>query len=102
MQGYLLGPAQLQFQINVTIEIPSAGGGTPTVEVLSLSPSLPVAASAGRTVAATLQGDLAQYTQLPVLRWELGWEAGGMGGQVEVGGAPAAGGSGFMVGPECR
>ena len=64
-----MGPATLSFQISVSLT--SSNGADPGVqglEVLALSPSTPVAASAAGTLKASLLGDFAGYTQLPVLR----------------------------------
>jgi hypothetical protein len=66
----------LQFEISATLTFGStdsgSGGTAPPApgnnEVLNLSPSVPVAVSTNRTLSAKLLGDLAGYTQLPVLR----------------------------------
>ncbi|WIA16742.1 hypothetical protein OEZ85_013396 [Tetradesmus obliquus] len=66
--GYGLGEASLQFEI--TAALTYAGGSSSSSssgEALKLSPSMPWALSAGRTLGAKLLGDLAGYTQLPVL-----------------------------------
>lgn len=78
LQGYSLGPASLQFDIVVSLSSatdnstssPSAGGGTANIsQALTLSPSVPLASAAGGALVAKLLGDLAGYTQLPVLRY---------------------------------
>lgn len=43
---------------------------------------MPVAVSANRTLSAKLMGDLAGYTQLPVLRWVCGAVCGWVAGEV--------------------
>lgn len=71
LQGYSLGEASLQFEISATLTTSAAGSSSPAPgngEVLQLSPSVPVAVSTNRTLSAKLLGDLAGYTQLPVLR----------------------------------
>lgn len=73
MQAYSIGAAALQFEISIQVSMPAnASAGTPgSTETLSLSPSVPLALSAGRLLSARLQGDLAMYTQMPVLRCAL-------------------------------
>lgn len=62
----------MQFEITATITT-TASGSTPPApgdsEVLKLSPWVPVAVSSNRTLSAKLLGDLAGYTQIPVLRY---------------------------------
>jgi hypothetical protein len=59
---------------NASAAAPAQGSGEPAAapaavtEVLTLSPSVPLATSAGRLLSAKLLGDLAMYTQLPVIR----------------------------------
>jgi hypothetical protein len=65
VQGYGLGEASLQFEIQASLAYSSSSSAP---ETLKLSPSVPWALSAGRTLGAKLLGDLAGYTQLPVLR----------------------------------
>ncbi|KAF8065442.1 HAP2 [Scenedesmus sp. PABB004] len=65
-QGYGLGEASLQFVITASLA-PGGGNGSAGGEVLTLSPSTPVALSANRTLSAKLLGDLAGYVQPPVL-----------------------------------
>lgn len=72
LQGYQLGEAQLQFEVQVALSISSSANGSSSAsgggEQLKLSPSTPWALSSNRTLSAKLLGDLASYTQLPVLR----------------------------------
>lgn len=65
-----------------------------TSEQLVLSPDVPLATSSSRTLTARLLGDLAGYTQMPVLRCVCG------GGLRHVGGrsTPAGGRQGFSWG----
>ncbi|KAF6259714.1 dihydrouridine synthase-domain-containing protein [Scenedesmus sp. NREL 46B-D3] len=69
--GYALGEASMQFEIAASLAYAGAssgsGSGSSSPETLKLSPSVPWALSAGRTLGAKLLGDLAGYTQLPVL-----------------------------------
>nr|BAO57178.1 generative cell specific-1 [Gonium pectorale]BAO57179.1 generative cell specific-1 [Gonium pectorale] len=91
--GYQLGAASLQFAIAIRVEVPTAVNPAPasaaassppspassasssaassvrssSVELLTLSPSLPLATSASRLLSARLVGDLATYTQLPAI-----------------------------------
>lgn len=66
----------MQFQISATLSVTpignSSSNGTElppsSNEVLTLSPSVPVAISSNRTVAFKLLGDLTGYTAIPVLR----------------------------------
>ena len=73
-QGYSVGEAALQFEITATLSYSNAGSGssstntTSNSETLTLSPSYPWTVSSSRTLSAKLLGDLAGYTQLPVLR----------------------------------
>jgi hypothetical protein len=67
LQGYGLGEASLQFEIQASLAYSGASSSS-APETLKLSPSVPMALSAGRTLGAKLLGDLAGYTQLPVLR----------------------------------
>eukprot|EP00877_Chromochloris_zofingiensis_P011445 jgi/Chrzof1/6554/Cz19g00260.t1 len=69
--GYKLGEATLQFQIIITITMLNATSGLNSTETLSVSPSVPLASSSGRTMTINLLGDLAGYTQLPVLSSKL-------------------------------
>lgn len=72
-QGYSIGPSALQFDLSIQISLPggsASAGTTSRSETLTLSPSVPVAVSSSRLVSARLQGDLAMYAQMPVLRWE--------------------------------
>ena len=76
-QAYQLGPASLEFSINITIDVPVNNSGTGSsgtgssssgLETVQLSPSIPLILSTNKLVQAQLLGDLASYTQLPVLR----------------------------------
>jgi hypothetical protein len=72
----------MQFTISLTITMPQpatstnsstiTAAGSPaqgsTQEVLTLSPSVPLAVSSSHLVSAKLLGDLATYTQLPAIR----------------------------------
>lgn len=64
LQGYAVGPSQMDFQISVSVTTASAGQ-KPTTQVLTLSPSTPTIVSANNTVSAKLLGDLAAYGTLP-------------------------------------
>ncbi len=77
MQGYQLGSASLYMTINIAISMsrPSSNSTgaanattTASTEVIQVSPSVPTALSSSKLVSAQLLGDLAMYTQLPVLR----------------------------------
>jgi hypothetical protein len=68
LQGYGLGEASLQFEITASLSYAGGSSSSSSAESLKLSPSVPWAISAGRTLGAKLLGDLAGYTQLPVLR----------------------------------
>jgi hypothetical protein len=64
----------MQFEITASINTTAAADGSGALvpgngETLRLSPSLPVAVSSNRTLAAKLLGDLAGYREMPVLRW---------------------------------
>lgn len=90
LQGYSLGEASLQFEIAAQLTYAGASSNSSSSsEKLTLSPSLPIALSTGRTLAAKLLGDLAGYTQLPVLRWGPEYEALNSGRCVPVSGAGA-------------
>eukprot|EP00775_Hariotina_reticulata_P002496 gene2496-2799_t len=72
--GYSVGEASLQFEItaaltygNDSIDSSSSTNTSASSETLTLSPSYPWAISSSRTLSAKLLGDLAGYTQLPVL-----------------------------------
>jgi hypothetical protein len=67
LQGYSLGPASLQFEVTIKMTAPGRNG-TNTTASLTLSPSVPLARSSAGELMAKLLGDLASYTQLPVLR----------------------------------
>jgi hypothetical protein len=62
-QGYRLGDAQMQFQINVQVSV--ANALTNSTQTLVLSPSTPSVISAAGNVSAVLLGDLASYTSSP-------------------------------------
>ena len=73
-QGYKLGSASLQFNINMTLTMPtnsSSNSATRATESLQLGPSVPLAVSTDRLVSAKLLGDLATYTQLPAVRCDV-------------------------------
>lgn len=82
VQGYQLGEASLQFEISATLTTSSSGTGGSSdgsalpapgnSETLTISPSVPVAVSSNRTLSVKLLGDLAGYTQIPVLRYVQG------------------------------
>ncbi|MEW5316239.1 MAG: hypothetical protein WDW38_007620 [Sanguina aurantia] len=82
--GYKLGSSSLQFQITVTVTVPTSSASTlaaatnstlavgaaivlNVTQLLVVSPSVPLAVSSGGQVSVTLEGDLAMYTALPVL-----------------------------------
>lgn len=65
LQGYQLGPSQLDFAITITITSATASGGT-LVETLTLDPSDPYVLDDANLVSAQLLGDLLTYTALPV------------------------------------
>ncbi len=68
MQGYGLGSASLQFDITASLTMGNVTSGANVTETLTLSPSVPLAASSSGVLTAKLLGDLAGYTELPVLR----------------------------------
>ncbi len=85
-QGYQLGPASLEFDITVIVDVPVPDDSAPSPsdgntsdpsqparyilqrEALALSPAVKVASTSSNLVAVQLLGDLVTYTSLPVLR----------------------------------
>ncbi|GBF95275.1 hypothetical protein Rsub_08306 [Raphidocelis subcapitata] len=68
--SYSLGAATLHFEIGVGISASLAGAGGAvqvTSETIEVSPVTPIATSEGRVLLVKLLGDLAGYSQLPVL-----------------------------------
>lgn len=65
LQGYQLGPSQLDFAITITITSTTASGA-PLTETLTLDPSNPYVLDDANLVSAQLLGDLLTYTALPV------------------------------------
>ena len=65
VQGYQLGPSQLDFAITITITSTTAAGA-PLTETLTLDPSDPYVLDNANLVSAQLLGDLLTYTALPV------------------------------------
>jgi len=63
VQGYSVGDAQMQFQINVQVSVGNALSNS--TQTLNLSPSTPTALSSAGNVSAVLLGDLASYTSSP-------------------------------------
>lgn len=56
------------FSIQAQVQTSNLISNTSTIEVVTVSPSVPVATATSATLTAKLLGDLAGYTQLPVLR----------------------------------
>jgi hypothetical protein len=56
------------FSIQAQVQTSNLISNTSTIEVVTVSPSVPVATTTSATLTAKLLGDLAGYTQLPVLR----------------------------------
>lgn len=65
MQGYQLGPSQLDFAITIAVTSTTASGA-PLTETLQLDPSDPYVLDDANLVSAQLLGDLLTYTALPV------------------------------------
>lgn len=65
VQGYQLGPSQLDFAITTTVTSTTASGN-PLTETLTLDPSNPYVLDDANLVSAQLLGDLLTYTALPV------------------------------------
>eukprot|EP00879_Flechtneria_rotunda_P033797 GHRR01037584.1.p2 GENE.GHRR01037584.1~~GHRR01037584.1.p2 ORF type:complete len:101 (+),score=28.87 GHRR01037584.1:694-996(+) len=57
----------LQFEISAALQY-SGTTSSSSSEMLTLSPSVPMAVSSSKALLAKLLGDLASYSQLPVLR----------------------------------
>ena len=58
----------LDFDITLNVSSYNTSSNSSSNQALTLSPFVPLASTTGRTVVAKLLGDLAGYTQLPVLR----------------------------------
>lgn len=69
MQGYRLGDAQMQFDIDVEVTLRNASGNF--TQQLILDPSTPTVRSGGGDVTAQLLGDLALYKQSPNFNYAL-------------------------------
>lgn len=65
VQGYQLGPSQLDFAITATVTSTKADGSA-LVETLTLDPSTPYVLDDANLVSVQLLGDLLTYTALPV------------------------------------
>lgn len=65
VQGYQLGPSQLDFAITATVTSTKADGSA-LVETLILDPSTPYVLDDANLVSVQLLGDLLTYTALPV------------------------------------
>jgi hypothetical protein len=76
----------LDFEIHLGVSSYNTSSNSSSTHVLTLSPFTPLASTSGRTVVAKLLGDLAGYTQLPVLRWGCDSEGSNVGvTRVQVG-----------------
>ena len=64
LQGYVVGVAQLDFEITVNVTTATQGQAT-TTQSMVLSPTTPTALSTNSTVYAQLLGDLASYSAMP-------------------------------------